>query len=41
MLSSIQNQLFGYYSGQLILDDGSALHIDKMLGLAEDVLNQW
>jgi len=41
MLSSIQNQLFGYYSGQLILDDGRALHIDKMLGLAEDVLNKW
>jgi len=41
MLSSIQNQLFGYYSGQLILDDGRSLHIDKMLGLAEDVLNKW
>jgi hypothetical protein len=41
MLSSIQNQLFGYYSGQLILDDGRTLHIDKILGLAEDVLNQW
>jgi hypothetical protein len=41
MISSIQNQLFGYYSGQIILDDGRALKIDKLLGLAEDVQNKW
>lgn len=41
VISSLQNQLFGYYSGQLILDDGRTLKIDKMLGLAEDVQNKW
>jgi len=40
-VSSIQNQLFGYYSGQVILDDGRALRVDRLLGLAEDVQNKW
>jgi hypothetical protein len=40
-ISSIQNQLFGYYSGKLILDDGRALKVDRLLGLAEDVRNTW
>jgi len=40
-LSSRQNQLFGYYSGKIVLDDGSTLRVDRMLGLAEDVLNAW
>ena len=41
MISSLQNQVFGYYSGKVILDDGRALHIDRLLGLAEDVQNKW
>ncbi len=41
MLSSRQNQLFGYYSGKIVLDDGRTLQVDRMLGLAEDVLNAW
>ena len=40
-ISSIQNQLFGYYSGKLILDDGRVLKVDRLLGLAEDVRNTW
>ncbi len=40
-VSSIQNQLFGYYSGRLILDDGRELKVDRLLGLAEDVQNKW
>ncbi len=40
-LSSRQNQLFGYYSGKIVLDDGNTLQVDRMLGLAEDVLNAW
>lgn len=41
VLSSLQNQIFGYYSGRIILDDGRTLNVDKMLGLAEDVQNAW
>ncbi|MCK5784895.1 MAG: DUF2804 family protein [Desulfobacterales bacterium] len=36
-----QHQVFGYFSGHVILDDGTRLHLDRFSGFAEDVLNWW
>jgi hypothetical protein len=33
--------LHGYYSGDIILDDGRKIEIDKMLGHAEDIYWRW
>ncbi len=41
LLKSEQHQVFGYYSGKLILDDGTEIVVDRFLGFAEDVLNWW
>jgi len=40
LIKSIQNQVFGFYSGT-ILCDGKPLHIDHVLGFAEKVYNAW
>ncbi|WDP91645.1 MAG: DUF2804 domain-containing protein [Desulfobacter sp.] len=41
LIKSVQHQVFGTFSGNLILDDGTELKIENMLGFAEDVLNWW
>lgn len=41
LLYSNQHQVFGYFTGQVILDDGEVLHIDKLFGFAEKVANAW
>ncbi|MHA1720762.1 MAG: DUF2804 domain-containing protein [Promethearchaeota archaeon] len=41
IIKSIQHQVFGYYTGYLVLDDGTKLKVDRFLGFAEDVLNWW
>lgn len=41
LLKSIQHQVFGLFSGTIILDDGTPLEIKDFLGFAEDVLNWW
>lgn len=41
VISSIQNQVFGYYSGNIVLDGGQTIKVDRMLGFAEDVRNRW
>ena len=41
LIKSVQHQVFGTFTGDIILDDGSKLHIENMLGFAEDVLNWW
>ena len=33
--------VFGYYSGDIILDDGEKLHIDKLFGFAEEFGHRW
>jgi hypothetical protein len=38
---SIQHQVFGLFNGTMVLDDGTKIHLDKMLGFAEDVYNRW
>jgi hypothetical protein len=41
LLYSNQHQVFGYFSGNVILDDGEVLHIDNLFGFAEKVMNAW
>jgi hypothetical protein len=39
ILKSMQHQVFGYFTGKAVLDDGRVISIDNFLGFAEDVLN--
>jgi hypothetical protein len=41
VIKSIQHQVFGKFSGKIILDDGRELIIKDFLGFAEDVLNHY
>lgn len=41
IISSKQHQVFGYFSGEVVLDDGSKLVLDNKLGFAEHVMNKW
>jgi hypothetical protein len=41
VVKSVQHQVFGYFSGKLVLDDGKILKLDRFMGFAEDVLNWW
>ena len=41
LMVSEQHQVFGHYQGRVILDDGEVLHIDALLGFAEEVRNRW
>lgn len=40
-LQSDQHQVFGSFSGTLVLDDGSVLTIHNLRGFAEKVMNRW
>lgn len=41
LVKSDQHQVFGYYSGTIILDDGRKLTIPALFGFAERVENKW
>ncbi len=41
LIKSIQHQVFGYFTGRVVLDDGTTLEVDHFAGFAEDVLNWW
>ena len=41
IIKSVQHQVFGKFSGFFVLDDGSKIEIDNMLGFAEEVYNKW
>ena len=41
LLQSKQHQVFGYFTGTVILDDGTPIKLEKFLGFAEDVFNRW
>jgi len=41
IIKSDQNQVFGKFSGDCILDDGTVIHLNKALGFAEKVSNKW
>lgn len=40
-LKSDQNQVFGHFSGKVVLDDGRELQVKNLLGFAEKVVNKW
>lgn len=41
IIRSNQNQVFGYFNGYAVLDDGTKLEIKNLLGFAEKVYNKW
>lgn len=41
LMKTVQHQVFGHFSGRVVLDDGSTLHVRDLLGFAEDVFNRW
>lgn len=41
LIASKQNQVFGRFNGQVVLDDGERLSIKDLLGFAEKVHNRW
>ena len=41
IISSNQHQVFGYFTGTAILDDGTKIKVKNMLGFAEKVVNKW
>lgn len=41
VIKSDQNQVFGYFTGKAVLDDGTVISMNHFLGFAEKVLNRW
>ncbi len=41
LLRSIQHQVFGRFTGHVVLDDGQRLKVERLLGFAEEVRNRW
>lgn len=41
VILSDQHQVFGYFDGAAVLDDGTRLSVEHMLGFAEKVRNKW
>ena len=41
IIASRQHQVFGWFSGRLVLDDGSEVFLDAVPGFAEEVKNRW
>lgn len=41
VIRSTQHQVFGRYTGFVLLDDGTRLEIENLLGFAEEVRNRW
>ena len=41
LFKTSQDQVFGLFSGDVMLDDGSVLKIDALPGFAEEVRNRW
>ena len=41
LICSDQHQVFGYFDGRALLDDGTELYLSHFLGFAEKVYNKW
>ena len=41
VIESDQHQVFGYFDGKAVLDDGTEIRVDHLLGFAEKVKNKW
>ncbi|NLB21449.1 MAG: DUF2804 domain-containing protein [Clostridium sp.] len=40
-IESDQHQVFGHFSGQIVLDNGAIVNVDRVFGFAEKVMNKW
>ena len=38
---SDQHQVFGHFTGKAVLDDGTVVSFENLLGFAEKVRNKW
>jgi len=41
LVRSTQHQVFGRFTGHVVLDDGTRLAVNDLLGFAEEVANRW
>jgi hypothetical protein len=41
ILQSNQHQVFGHFSGKVILDNGQEIRVRDLLGFAEKAYNRW
>ena len=41
IIASDQHQVFGYFNGKMILDDGKIVELKDFIGFAERVTNKW
>ena len=41
VMCMIPHQVFGYFSGECILDGGEVIKLNNVLGFAEKVHNKW
>jgi len=41
LIVSDQHQVFGKFTGKMILDNGTAIHLKDFMGFAEKVHNKW
>lgn len=41
LIKSDQHQVFGRFTGRVVLDDGSPLEVENLIGFAEKVHNRW
>jgi len=41
VISSNQNQVFGKFTGKIVLDDGQIIKLKNFVGFAEKVINKW
>ena len=41
LIESDQHQVFGMFSGKAVLDDGTEVAIENLIGFAEKVKNRW
>ena len=41
LIKSVQHQVFGEFTGTAVLDDGTAIRLERFPGFAEDVYNRW
>jgi hypothetical protein len=41
LIKSDQNQVFGRFSGTVVLDDGTKITVNNLMGFAEKVENKW
>lgn len=41
LIKSVQHQVFGYFTGDAVLNQEKVIHLDAFPGFAEDVFNRW